>query len=259
MQERLTTEQDWRWNQKRRQFSAAKIGRLGSEPNFWTSVARSFYRPEYKTFIELGCAPGNVSALLTIDTDLMVYGVDFSEDSETYLEAMRRIGKEGTLYKEDVFSFSPKMVFDVVCSCGLIEHFRGAALYELLRKHDDLVAPGGLLIIQVPNFTGLHYLWHYVLDKPQLDVHNVDSMQPGTFSMFREIGYETLFCDYQGQLQVWGVSSFNRDGRYTPLSYMVGGLNFAITNLSKLVGKAGLKLQGQTLSPWFLFVARKPA
>jgi len=258
MLERLTTQEDWRWDQSRLQFSVEKITRRACDPSFWTCISRSFYYPEYKTLIELGCAPGNSSAQLVVGTNLAAYGVDFSENSESYLQTMLNIGKEATLYREDVLQFSPAMRFDVVCSSGLIEHFRGIALHNLLRKHDELLAPGGQLIIQLPNFTGLQYVWHYLFDKHNLDIHNVDSMQPGTFAMFEGMGYEVLYSGYQGQFEVWGVSRFNRDGRHSPLSYAAGGLNLVVTELSKLAGRVGIKLQGQALSPVYLFIARKP-
>src|SRR5262249_46642929 len=151
----LTSRANWRWSDTG--TSPLQVMKTLQDRSHWASIARSFYRSTDTTFIELGCAPGDSSALLTFRTNLEAYGVDFSEDSDVYLSTMQRMGKEATPYREDVSHFSPQRRYDIVASCGLIEHFRGSSLTDLLHKHDDLLNPGGLLIIEIPNMTGFQY------------------------------------------------------------------------------------------------------
>lgn len=254
---RLTTKTDWRWD-KADLLSPEAILRKAKKADHWACVARSFYTPGDRTFLELGCAPGDTSAMLTMGTRLRVFGVDFSDDSGLYLEAMRAVQKEATLYQEDVFDFSPGTCFDIVASCGLVEHFRGNALEQLLTKHDELLSPGGLLIIEVPNMTGLQYFWHYLFDKPDLRLHNIDVMQPTTFSVFEERGYTCLFSEYLGQCQLWGTSRFKNNGRRTLLSLVAAGVNVGLNTVFDAAAWTGIKLTGEALSPVFLYVARKP-
>ena len=61
-------------------------------------------------------------------------------------------------------------------------------------------------MINVPIFTGFQYLWHYVLDRPDLDNHkSIDA--PQHFEIFGELGYGPLFLDYVGVMRLWGNSS----------------------------------------------------
>jgi 2-polyprenyl-3-methyl-5-hydroxy-6-metoxy-1,4-benzoquinol methylase len=41
-----------------------------------------------------------------------------------------------------------------VISFGFIEHFDNPE--NVIQKHLDLLKPGGILIVGVPNFTGIH-------------------------------------------------------------------------------------------------------
>lgn len=249
---RLTDKPRWR-------YAAPPLDREGAEAiirrDEWLTTVRALLPDRPLDLLELGCAPGNYSAAVVLDRPYRPFGIDYSDDSGLYLTTLRGLGMEPKLYERDLFGDPLGRTFDAVCSFGLIEHFRGRTLEELLAIHDQYLAPGGYLVIAVPNFTGLHYVWHYLFDRPDLDHHNVDVMQPATFRWFEECGYRTLFLDYSGQLRLWGNSGWT--------ATWLGGK--AVAALAKVIsaaatgaGKLGIKLRGRTFSPFLLYVAQKP-
>jgi 2-polyprenyl-3-methyl-5-hydroxy-6-metoxy-1,4-benzoquinol methylase len=95
--------------------------------------------------LDVGCGPATVLALLR-SRGFLVQGLDMS--SEAAAIAKRRYGvdvKVGTL-DGNVFATS---VFDVVVLLHTLEHVPDP--HHVLREADRLLAPGGRLVIQVPN------------------------------------------------------------------------------------------------------------
>lgn len=221
----------------------------------WVPVVRDLLPDRPLDMIELGCAPGYLSAAVMLDRPWTPFGIDYSDDCNLYLETLRGLGMNPTLFKRDLFGEKLDRKFDAVCSFGLIEHFRGRTLEELLAIHDDYLAPGGYLVILVPNFTGYQYFWHYLFDRPDLDNHNVDVMQPATFAWFEQRGYQTLYNDYTGYFRVWGNSSWT----FTWLTgKAVAALSKAISAVSGAAAQIGLQLRGRSFSPYLLYIAQKP-
>lgn len=249
---RLTDKTRWR-------YAAPPLGREGAEAiirrDEWLATVRSLLPKRPLDLLELGCAPGNYSAAVMLDRPYRPFGIDYSDDSGLYLATLRGLGMEPTLYERDLFGDPLGRTFDVVCSFGLIEHFRGRTLDELFAIHDTYLAPGGHLVIAVPNFTGFQYFWHYLFDRPDLDNHNVDVMQPATFRWFEERGYRTLFLGYSGQLRLWGNSGWTGSRL---AGKAVAALAKSISALAAGLGRLGVKLRGRSFSPFLLYVAQKP-
>lgn len=249
---RLTNKSRWR-------YAAPPLSREGAEAiirrDEWVAKVRALLPDRPLDMLELGCAPGNYSAAVMLDRPYRPFGVDYSDDSGLYLTTLRGFGVEPTLYERDLFGEPLGRTFDAVCSYGLIEHFRGRSLDRLLDIHDSYVAPGGYVVIAVPNFTGFQYFWHYLFDRPDLDNHNLDVMQAATFDCFEVRGYLTLFCDFSGQFRLWGNSGWTTTW-FTGKA--VAALAKAITGVSLGLERFGLKLRGRSFSPYLLYVAQKP-
>ena len=162
--------------------------------------------------------------------------------------------KKRKLYEFDLFKEKLDKKFDIVASYGLVEHFRGTTLDEIFKIHDQYLKTNGYLIINVPNFTGFQYLWHYIFDKPDLDNHNVDVMQPSSMLWFEKNGYEILFNDYVGIMRLWGNSGWTK---YWLLGKMVAATAKTLSLFARGLSKIGIRLKGQTFSPNMLLVARK--
>lgn len=243
-----------RWTYKGRPLSRAQAQAI-IDRDTWIPVVRKMLPDKPLEMIELGCAPGYLSAAVMLDKPWTPYGIDYSDDAGLYLETLQGLGMNPTLFRQDLFAEKLDRTFDVVCSFGLIEHFRGRTLEDLLDIHNEYLAPGGYLVIVVPNFTGYQYFWHYLFDRPDLDNHNIDVMQPATFSCFQQRGYRMLYNAYTGHFRVWGNSSW---ASTWITGKAVAGLSKAISAASGAAARVGLKLCGRSFSPYLLYIAQKP-
>lgn len=249
---KLTTKDRWEYKENKH-TSKYQVHNVIKRDK-WINFSKTFLPVEELDFIELGCAPGLFSAAISMNTKWKCHGIDYSEDSDMYIDTMNYVGKKATLYKEDLFRSDLEKKFDIVGSFGLVEHFRGGDLEKVFDIHDKYLKKGGYLIIEMPNFTGFHYLWHYIFDKPDLDNHNIDTMQPKVLNLFKDKGYKILFNDYHGILRLWGNTSC---GRSWLCGKIVAAMARFISLIAKLLSKIGLKLSGQTFSPYLLFIAKK--
>jgi hypothetical protein len=107
-----------------------------------------------------------------------VSGVEYARQS--YEAAARLFSETGVpidLRHEDFLQTSfPSRSFDLVYSLGLIEHFTGKSLEEMIRKHVELLKPGGTALIVIPNFRSWYGRLFAKIDKPGFDTHNTAIM-----------------------------------------------------------------------------------
>jgi SAM-dependent methyltransferase len=249
---RLTQREDWTGRPSLKDGDTAR--RVFAREQ-WMQVIRDTLPPTRLDLLELGCSPGFLGAVLMDGTDWVPFGVDYADDADEYRTSFEQIGKAATLYQGDLFQFAPDREFDVVCSFGLVEHFRGSDLNQVLAIHHKFVRPGGYVVILLPNFTGVQYLWHYLFDRPSLDTHNVGTMNLELFRPFDELGYDIMFKDYHGHFRVWGNSGWV--GTWFT-GKAVAALSHLISKTSGLLAKFGLRLSGRSLSPYILFIGRRP-
>jgi 2-polyprenyl-3-methyl-5-hydroxy-6-metoxy-1,4-benzoquinol methylase len=105
-----------------------------------------------------------------------VAGLDYSERG---INSARKLFKsleiEGDLRCEDIFctTFSAGS-FDFVYSLGVVEHFDDAAL--IVRQHMNLLRPGGMAVVVIPNYGGIYGKVQRRLDHENLLIHNLNIM-----------------------------------------------------------------------------------
>lgn len=220
----------------------------------WLRLVDQYLPDGNLEYLELGCAPGQYSAILAEKKKWNISGIDYSDDADLFIETMSLVNKTAQLYKIDMFEERLDAVFDVVISIGLVEHFRGTLLDEVFSLHDSYIKPGGFVVIQMPNFTGFQYLWHYLFDRKDLDNHNVDVMQPDSLQWFENNGYDILFNDYVGVLRLWGNSSFVH---IKIIAKIIVGCGVLISKCALILDKVGIRLRGRSWSPVLLFIAKK--
>ena len=128
------------------------------------------------TCFEVGCYPGRYLIYLGKRFNFTVSGID-----STPLVHSRMPGfltehgvRTGNLYHGDILSFEPDKQYDVVFSFGFVEHF--VNLEEVIEKHVQLVKPTGVMIVACPNFRGLQYFLHRLLEPSALERHVLDTM-----------------------------------------------------------------------------------
>lgn len=136
---------------------------------------------EEGSVLEVGCAPGKWLAYVAQISRLMPAGIEYSRAG---LAATRRNfaahGIEpGALIEGDFFAIAPERRFDVVMSFGFVEHFDDPC--EVVARHLEWLRPGGLLVIGVPNFTGVHGWMQRAVGPETYAAHNLEVMDPAWF------------------------------------------------------------------------------
>ena len=158
---------------------------------------------EIKTAFEIGCYPGK---FLTIpgDKGVEVSGIDYIPQVTQLKDIFLKQGyKVGEFIQGDFLDFSSKKKYDCVMSFGFIEHFKNWE--EVMRKHFDLVADNGLVIIEVPNFRGFFQkLPRYLFDYKNFKRHNLNAMELKSWQKVLESnGFEIIHSGYFGGNQLW--------------------------------------------------------
>jgi 2-polyprenyl-3-methyl-5-hydroxy-6-metoxy-1,4-benzoquinol methylase len=127
--------------------------------------------------LEIGCAPGKYLLWCTKVAGAKASGVEYAPKS---FEATKRLfeksGDAIDLRLEDIFETTFRSNFNVVYSLGLIEHFEGEQLKQLVHKHVELLKPGGVAVIVIPNFRGWYGAILSRFNKPIYDAHNINLM-----------------------------------------------------------------------------------
>jgi 2-polyprenyl-3-methyl-5-hydroxy-6-metoxy-1,4-benzoquinol methylase len=118
-----------------------------------------------KSFLDIGCGEGWALAYFA-RLGWQVLGVDFSSFSlEKFQPGLRDRLRTGDLYEEVQKLSAESRTFDVLWLDNVLEHVLDPA--ALLRLCRTLVAPGGVLIVDVPNdFSALQ---EYLLDTGKID------------------------------------------------------------------------------------------
>lgn len=131
--------------------------------------------------LEIGCAPGRWLAFLAERKGLDPYGID---SSSIGVEAARNLlGAMGIdpsrVIQGDLAEVPPRPTHDAVLSLGLIEHFDDPdAIVDI---HAKWLKPGGVLLLGVPNFRGIHGRLQSIMDSGYLEKHNPRTMSTAYF------------------------------------------------------------------------------
>ena len=169
---------------------------------------------------EIGCFPGRYLAVLGARKWLL-NGLDqtlYLSDMIKWLKANQyQIGEFKNQKIEDTLS---KTKYDLVYSCGFIEHF--IDWEQIFIKHLSLVKDGGRIIITTPNFNGMQGLLHRNLDKVNFERHNVKSMNIWLWEkILVDHGFKVLKKGYFGRFNFWyGAESRSYRKRFILFRFM---------------------------------------
>jgi len=161
------------------------------------------YKPE--TAIELGGFPGYYAIFLKkyfgLNTTLFDYYIHKGVLKEV-LSANDLSEKDIEVIEGDLFNYQPKQQFDLVLSCGLIEHFNDTK--DIIARHLPFLKPGGTLFITLPNFTGINGWVQRKYDESNYEKHNISSMNPQLLASYcKELGLKNIEAYYYGRFSIW--------------------------------------------------------
>ena len=139
-------------------------------------LLRRHVKPHDKV-LEIGCAPGKFLLGCAMNANAVVSGVEYAPESfRNTVRLFDEAGQSADIRNEDIFSTTFGPEFDVVYSFGLIEHFFGNELLELVTRHVDLLKPGGIAIITIPDFKRVYGAILARTNKAIYDTHNIELM-----------------------------------------------------------------------------------
>lgn len=215
-----------------------------------------------KRLVELGSAPGRHLVELRDRFGIEPYGVELTTAGT---ELNRRVFSDAGIdparvvqadFLSDEFQRSWAETFDVVISRGVIEHFPDPR--RAVAAHLGPLAPGGLLLVMIPNVRGVYELWLERFHPALLARHNLDVMRPTAFrEACRHDGLECLHCGLLGVFDTYSLRVDPTRSRTLPrFVELLRRLLLPLQPALRILAPHG-GLESQTLSPFLLFVGRK--
>jgi len=128
--------------------------------------------------LEIGSAPGRISLELWRRLGIEPWGLEYTQAGVAAQKALyRRFGLDEALVMpgdvlDDAWRQRHAGAYDLVTSFGFIEHFRDPL--EVVRKHLELLRPGGVLVVTVPNLNETTWYGRLVrrFNPPVYAIHN---------------------------------------------------------------------------------------
>jgi SAM-dependent methyltransferase len=157
------------------------------------------------TAIELGGFPGYYAIFLKKYLDLKTTLFDYYVHEGVLKEVLavnELTEKDVEVIEGDLFNYQPKEQYDLVLSCGLIEHFNDTK--DIIARHLPFLKPGGTLLITLPNFTGVNGWVQRKYDLSNYEKHNISSMNPELLASYcKELGLKNIEANYYGKFSIW--------------------------------------------------------
>jgi SAM-dependent methyltransferase len=159
------------------------------------------YLPVNDTFhaLEIGGAPGRYLIYMAKNFKYHVHSLDYSNiGNEQTKKNLASANIPIEVYQRDLFSKNSNNdlpLFDMVYSLGFIEHFEDLDL--VVKKHFELLKPGGILLLGVPNLGGIYRFFLKRTAPQHLAMHNLEAMKIKNWNKFeRQLNLNPIFKGY---------------------------------------------------------------
>lgn len=155
--------------------------------------------------LEIGGFPGYFSIFLKKSYGINTALLDFYIHRPVFHKLLRANNlNEGDIQvlEADLFKASPQTHYNLVFSCGLIEHFTNTR--EIVKAHLNFLASGGTLFISVPNLRGLNGWFQKTFDRSNYDKHYLNCMDPAYLKKLCEsLGLKDVEAYHYGHFGIW--------------------------------------------------------
>ena len=219
---------------------------------FHQQLAKIIEEQKVKTAIELGGFPGYYAVFLKKYFKLEVTLLDYfvhEPVTNSLLQANGLLNDDINIVETDLFNYTPQQHFDLVLSCGLIEHFNDTA--DIINRHIAFLKPGGTLFITLPNFKAVNGWLQKNYDRENYDKHNIACMDPVFLAeICKAAGLEVIQSRYFGRFSVWLE---NEKEKSLGTKFLKKSIWIAGKILTKLV-----PFDSKQLSPYIIIEAKKP-
>lgn len=208
-------------------------------------------RRKPKNAIELGGFPGYYTIFLKkylgIESTLFDYFVH-PEILNAVLDKNGLSQKDVEIIEADLFNYTPKKQYDLVLSCGLIEHFENTT--DIILRHINFLKPGGTLFITLPNFKSVNGWVQKKFDQENYLKHNLKSMDPKLIAgILKDEGLTVYSAGYFGRYSIWLENKSEK-------SFIIKAFTNTIWLIGKVVTKV-LPFESKFLSPYIVVEAVK--
>jgi len=224
---------------------------LPSNYLFHRQLAEIISKNSVKNAIELGGFPGYYAVFLKKYFDLDVTLLDYFVHPPVVNELLEKNGlteKDIHIIETDLFNYQPEQTYDLVLSCGLIEHFNDTA--DIIKRHIAFVKPGGTLFITLPNFKAVNGWFQKNFDKENYDKHNINSMDPALLKCIcEEAGLKDVKSGYFGRFSIWLENEAEKSAGVRLFKKLVW--------LSGKIFTRIIPFESKSLSPYIILEARK--
>ncbi|NEU10328.1 methyltransferase domain-containing protein [Flavihumibacter sp. R14] len=208
-------------------------------------------RENIQAAIELGGFPGYYTIFLKkyfgVESTLFDYFVH-PEILHSVLDKNGLSEKDISIIESDLFEYEPEKQYDLVLSCGLIEHFEDTR--DIIARHLRFLKPGGTLFITLPNFRSVNGWVQKTFDKENYLKHNINCMDPVLLEgILKDLNLEVRKAGYWGRYSVWLENKKEKSA-----------LVKAFIKTIWLAGKIATKIipvESGSLSPYIVLEAKK--
>jgi SAM-dependent methyltransferase len=172
--------------------------------------------------LEIGGAKGEYLLYLVRKFGYKAYSLDYSSSGNNQtLETFRAAGTDVSVFERDLFADNSDLpLFDLVFSLGFIEHFENPV--RVVEYHLKLVKPGGILLLGVPNFSGIYETVLRRLAPSIFTTHNLSIMNLENWKVFKtELGLMPVFEGYIGGFEPLNMKKIEKRTVFNSLLYFI--------------------------------------
>jgi SAM-dependent methyltransferase len=204
-----------------------------------------------QTAIELGGFPGYYSIFLYKYLGVSTTLFDYFIHPDILKKVLNKNGldeSEIPVIENDVFHYHPEQKYDLVLSCGLIEHFKDTK--DIIERHLEFLKPGGTLFITLPNFRSVNGWVQKTFDRDNYLKHYIECMDTKYLAaILEEVGMKSIKSSYFGKYSVWLENKDQKSG-------LTKAFIKSIWFIGKVVTKV-LPFESKLLSPYIVLEAKR--
>ena len=187
----------------------------------WEILYRQHMPLPGATVVEIGSAPGEHLVRLSETFGLVPHGIEYSEEGVRATRSLFAARGLDPMKVDAVDFYSEECLdrqrerFDVVVSRGFIEHFEEPT--AVVDRHLDLLRPGGLLVVTIPNLQGVNLALTRLFHPELIPMHNLSIMGKAPFlQLFDTNRVRPLICAYVGTFSFY-LFNVKEGSRLAPL------------------------------------------
>lgn len=218
---------------------------------FYQLIQQIVNEKKIASAIELGGFPGYYGIFLKKYHDVKVSLLDYFVHPKILKDVLKindLSERDVEIIETDLFTYQPQKKYDLVLSCGLIEHFKDTK--DIIAKHVPFLNDGGTLLITLPNFKGVNGWVQKNFDRYNFDKHYLDCMNPDFLAQIaKDLGLKNVETYYTGGFSTWLE---NKEEKAALTKFLVKTIWYAGKITAKII-----PVESKLLSPYIVLKATR--